>query len=172
MKNLRIPLAIAALAFALGSSAQAQVWTHAASACVPDETATNFEMNGAKFKLLLGAVGTVDARCNVTDPLDAGATLNAWGAFQITYQDPDGVGVGSRVQAFLYKVPNATANPVLIKNFDSNAYGVLVLTTVTLALPAGIVFDFQNNAYFVQIEVTKAAEAPNTEPFIAIVRLK
>jgi hypothetical protein len=155
MKTLRIPLAIAALSFALGSAAQAQVWTHAASACVPDESSSGlFEMNGTKFKLLLGAVGTVDARCNVTDPLDAGTSLNAWTGFQVTYLDPDGIGVNTRVQAFLYKVPNATATPVLIKNFDSNAYVAVALNTVTIALPGppAFVFDFLNNAYFVRLK--------------------
>ena len=165
-------LVVAGLAIFAGVPAHAQVFTHAAPACVPDEgSLASHEMVGGKFKLLAAATGTVAARCNVIDPLDAGGLLGVWTMFQLTYQDPDGMGLNTRVRAMLYRVPNVTANPVLISTVDSNTSGSIVLNTLTVMLPAGTVFDFLNNAYFVLIEVSKAPGA-NADPFAAIVRLR
>jgi hypothetical protein len=149
------------------SQTHAQIWSQTASACTPDPTSPAFAFNGPRLLYSGAVLGTITARCNVANPLDAPGGL-AWGIFDMTYYDPDGPGAGYRVQAFLYRAPIASATAVLVATLDSNTSAVVGLNT--LSLPFAHVFDYVNNTYFVTVQLSRAAGIAS--PFIASIRLR
>src|SRR5262245_11882863 len=121
-------------------TAHAQIWTQAASACAIDPSSAAATTSGGVLALSASAYGTIRARCNVTNPLDAPGL--AWGFFDMTYLDPDGMGATYQVTATLYRVPNATALPVVVTVLDSNTVAVTGVNTLTAAFAHA--FDFLN----------------------------
>lgn len=155
---------------ASGEAHAAGIWTHVASACAVDEaSAAKYDVNAARFKVKTGQQpATVVARCNVTNPQDDGSDP-WWNTLEVTYRDPDGTGAGSQVKALLYRVTNATGGVVLIGTFDSNAYATTGDYTARVLVGGAADFDFDNYAYFVEIQVKRSDTA--NDPTISIVRL-
>lgn len=150
-------------ALALPTTAQAQVWTHVAAACTPDESsAAKFDANGARFRHKGANTGKIYARCNVVD-IRNGAF---WNAMEMVFKDN---GAGERVLAELYRVSNASGGITLIGTVDSDAYAGSASEQTQWARLSSTVFDFSKYAYYVLITVDRTGTA--TLPDAAIVRL-
>jgi hypothetical protein len=171
LNGLRVVGAISLLgSLAVGEARAQSVWTHVASACaVDDGSAAKYEVTAARFKVRTGATlpATVVARCNVTNPQDSGLDPN-WEWLEVAYRDPDGVATGNQVKALLYRVSNATGGISLWATFDSNE--IAATGNNTAGVWFGGTLDFQNYAYFIEIQVTRSDTA--NDPTISIVRLK
>jgi hypothetical protein len=97
-------------------------WTTVASACVPDETSEGmYTLEQARFEFRGASVGQIVARCNITDPHDAGNALSpAWNCMAITYDDPDGFFDRYRVRVQLRLARDTDGASQTITTFDSN----------------------------------------------------
>src|SRR5262245_3156727 len=121
-------------------------WVTVATACTPDETsAGRFQADFARFQFLGNNSGSIDARCNVTNPQDSGGNPG-WGLMEVSYDDPDGTLSVSQVSVTLRRVDKFTGNSFLLATFDSNtqAAGQQVKTVAF-----NHAFNFVNNAYYV-----------------------
>jgi len=156
-----------ALLFTLAPNAHAQlgpIWNHTASSCAIDEADLGiFQANQEEVFFMPGAVGDIFLRCNVNNPLDvAMAGQPGWDLLGITYQDPDGMGVNTRVVAFLYQVNKATGVQGLLSTFDSNALADPTehYSSICFAPPIG---DFLNFYYYVQVRISRNAQGGNVK---------
>lgn len=158
--------AVAALALLAGpGGAQAQVWTHVAAACTPDESsAARFDASGARFRHKGSNTGKIYARCNVTNPMDGGGNPS-WNAIELVFKDN---GAGERVLAELYRVSNTSGGITLIGSVDSDDFAGSAAEQTQWEL-LSTTFDFYKYAYYVLITVERTATA--TLPDAAIVRL-
>jgi hypothetical protein len=160
--------AIAACALALlaaPGAAQAQVWTHVAAACTPDESsAAKHDMSAARLRHKGSNTGKIYARCNVVNPMDSGGDPS-WNAIELVFKDK---GTGERVLAELYRVSNFNGGIWKIGSVDSDAYPGSAAQQ-TQWEPLAQTFDFYNYAYYVllTIERTQTTALPDA----AIVRL-
>src|SRR4030095_1785466 len=109
---------IAAVALAsMFSAAQAGEWTCVGSAFTLDESSLASAANGptavtsARLQFLGNNFGTIEARCNITNPNDAGANPG-WGHFEITHNDPDGGANAFGVVVELVEVKQFTGTAV------------------------------------------------------------
>lgn len=157
-----------AFAFAVMSYAaygQTGEWTTAASACVPDEASFGmFQKTGARYLFSGVNVGTIEARCSVTNPADN--TPNpGWSRMEVTLFDPDAMGAGAQVIAQLVEVNKFTGNVAVVATFNSNAFGAGILRD----MPFAYAFNFVNFAYYIDLQVTRNAVA--WVPWVARVRL-
>jgi len=137
----------------IAQAASAQIWTAAASTCMPDETSFGLyqaNMGGVVLNLAPPLVSTVVLRCNVTSP--AGTVAPAWTRLTLGYWDPDGPLAGAVVQAQLWEVTKATS-------VTTPVAGALVVS----ALPGYGVgsavfvhpFDFNLYVYYVEITISR-----------------
>ena len=165
------PIAIGAVAVGLvGQSAGAQgpvtVWTHVASACSPDEASFGrFDSHVSSFKHAPGATGQIVTRCNIVDLPQFG--IGEIPVLDVVYRDQDGSGTAQRVRAELIRSNNAGTTSV-IKTFDSNAFAGSPATQRRF-VSYSHAFNFDTNAYFVQIRVDRTTTS--VTPLIATVRL-
>ena len=87
----------------------------------------------ARFRVPGGSIafngfhdGYIAVICSVDNPRDAGTVLSRWNQLQVTYRDPDGMGLpgqkGSEYQAYveLVRVSKTTGTWEKITSFDSN----------------------------------------------------
>lgn len=157
-----VPLAL----LAAPQAAVAQVWTHVAAACTPDESsAAKFDASAARFRHKSSATGKIYARCNVTNPLDSGAGPY-WNVLELVFKDS---GDGARVLAELYRVSNSSGGIFLMGSVDSNAYPGSASQQTKWKELSSTGFDFYKYAYYVLITVDRGSTA--TLPDAAIVRL-
>src|SRR5262245_2432016 len=120
---------IAALAFAgMFSAAQAGEWTCVGSTFTPDESSPAVaagnqltDMSLGRLQFLGNNMGTIVARCNITNPNDAGANPG-WGHLEITHNDPDGMGNNTQVLVQLMEVNKFTGNTAVITTFNSSNF--------------------------------------------------
>jgi hypothetical protein len=165
------PIVIGAVAIGLiGQSAGAQgsvtVWTHAASACSPDEASFGrFDAHVSSFKHAPAATGQIVTRCNIVDLPQFG--IGEIQVLDVVYRDQDGPGTAQRVRAELIRSNNAGVTSV-IRTFDSNAFAGSSATQRRF-VSYSHTFNFEANAYFVQVRVDRATT--NITPLIATVRL-
>lgn len=132
---------------------QAGEWVAVATACTPDESAAGkFQADFGRFQFLGNNTGTIDARCNVTNPQDSGGTP-AWGLLEITYDDPDGSGSESQVSVTLRRVDKFTGDSFLLASFDSNGQGPGQQVR-TIAFNHN--WNFVNNGYYVGFSVKRS----------------
>lgn len=163
---------IAVLTFAgMFSAAQAGEWTCVGSTFTPDEAspataaATGLTaMNMGRLLFNNANVGTIEARCNITNPNDAGANPG-WGHLEITHLDPDGMGNATQVLIQLMEVNKATGNTAVITTYDSNNFNAVVLNVHGFAYN----WNFVNFAYYVNVKITR--QNANMNPWLARVRL-
>ena len=127
----------------------AEVWTHTAAACVVDEDSTAKAMStGGRFLFRPNQIGTIYARCNVTNPKDNGEDT-VWDRLEVSYNDPD---ANSRVRATLKAVSNVTGGTFdKLPVFDSANYPP-GQRTEQVVLANGF-FDFAAHSYYVEIQI-------------------
>lgn len=127
-------------------SAAPAEWTTAASPCVPDEASDGiYNLEQARFEFLGANVGQIVARCNITNPLDVGNP--AWDCMSITYDDPDGMQVQSRVRVQLRLARDTDGASSTITTFDSN----VVVDSNPEVHCFDHSFNFQRNAYYLTL---------------------
>jgi hypothetical protein len=151
------------------SLAQAGEWTCVGSTFTPDETSPA-AVNGpaaftfGRFHFFGAAVGTIEGRCNITNPLD-NSVNPGWGHLEITHNDPDGMGAGTRVVIQLIEVNKFTGNTVVITTYDSNNFNQAILRVHAFNYN----WNFANFAYYVNVQISR--QNMNMNPWLARVRL-
>lgn len=161
---------VAVLAFTgMFSAAQAGEWTCVGSTFTPDESSPAIKvgptaMTLAKVQFFNNIVGTIEARCNITNPNDAGANPG-WGHLEITHLDPDGMGNASRVVIQLMEVNKATGVANVITTYNSDAFNAAILRVHNFAYN----WNFVSFAYYVNVQITRQDAA--LIPWLARVRL-
>ena len=164
-RALRAAVAAGACAL-LSPVAMAQLWTHVAAACVPDESSqSKFEANAARFRHKGTNSGAIYARCNVTNPLDSGANPG-WNAMELVFKDQ---GDGARVRAQLYRVSNSNGGVWLIGTVDSDTYAGSAGQQTQWDWLVTTSFDFYKYAYYVMLTIER--NGTDVQPDAAIVRL-
>jgi hypothetical protein len=162
---------IAALAFAgMFSAAQAGEWTCVGSAFALDESSLASASNGitpptaARLQFLGNTFGTIEARCNITNPNDAGGNPG-WGHIEITHNDPDGMANAVGVVVQLVEVNKVNGIAVPFFTYDSSNFNSAILR----ALAFNKAWNFVNFAYYVNVTITRPNA--NMNPWLARVRL-
>ena len=129
----------------------------------------------------------ITVRCNVTPMYDYGPasqvitgdlTLDVpaswvsvdWNALIVGYKDTDGYGAKAQVSASLKKVSRATLGESTIATFNSNLVSVSSIMAHEDVQPFTHDFDFQNNDYYVQIDLIRQDDTVTT-PVAYSVRL-
>ncbi len=104
-----------------------------------------------------GVMGQVVVRCPIYNPMDA-APVPPWNNWEITYNDPDGAGMTTRVRLWLCEVdkfaPFVTA---CFPQMDSDAVGVAGLNYVAGPVAGPILWNFALKTYFARIALNDAA---------------
>lgn len=138
------------------------IWANAVAGCAIDEADVN-EYSVSRFLApKAGIAGSVTARCNVENlPLNSGNTL------ELIYRDPDGSGKANKVIAKLQQLTNSGA-VVTLATVDSNT-GSASISFQSLTAGFGHHFNFNDNAYYVEVTVTRKSGIQ--APAAAIVRI-
>ena len=145
----------------------AQIWTHVAAACTPDESSlSKFDASAARFRHKGTNTGAIYARCNVVNPMDAGASNPVWTWLELVFKD---TGEGGRVRAQLYRVSNSTGGTWLMGTVDSDSHPGSAGAQTRGAWLATSHFDFEDYAYYVLLTVERTNTA--VLPDATIVRL-
>jgi len=129
--------------------------------------------------------GYIAVICSVDNPRDAGTVFSRWNQLQVTYRDPDGLGLpgqkGSEYQAYveLVRVSKNTGGWEKITSFDSNlqcAGGPSLCqadnTTKNFTVNFTHTFDFDNYAYAVYGRLYRALATFSLTPVIYQLRLQ
>jgi len=151
-------------------------WTATASSCAIDESsAGKYEVSGSQFRYLGTNVSTtsyfpllitqpITVRCNVTPiydyvpqapegfiPASNLAVNPQWNTLIVGYKDPDGIGTNASVSASLKRVIRATMVESTVATFNSNLSASVAANEDVK--PFNHAFDFQNNDYYVEINL-------------------
>jgi len=143
------------------------IWTCTGSTAIVDEKSLNkYESDGAWLMHKGTSTGYLLARCNVTNPMDKGASLG-WNVLEVVYryQRDD-----SKLNVVLSRISNK-GNVSRIAEFSANSLGVSPDTQMHSKFFSHS-FDFANNAYFVFIEMSRKDTEDGNRPSVAIVRLQ
>ena len=144
------------------------IWANAVNACAIDEVDVRQYAVGRNYLGLRdGVVGTVTARCNVENlPVESpSATL------QLVYRDLDGPGTAYRVIAKLQRLSNDPGGVQTLATVDSNSINCPAFSPTFQSCFAGFShdFDFDRNAYYVEVSVVRNDTAQF--PVASIVRI-
>jgi hypothetical protein len=155
---------------ASASHQSAGIWANAVNACAIDEADLNeytFSPNRLTHKP--GVVGPIVVRCNVENlPLTPPGFGDVNG-LELVYRDPDGPGTASRVVARLQQLTNS-GTVVTLATVDSNTGPTSpAFQSLHTLFPHGHDFNFINNAYYVEVVVSRSNA--QLVPAAAIVRL-
>ncbi|MEW6367846.1 MAG: hypothetical protein AB1714_24720 [Acidobacteriota bacterium] len=148
------------MALAIPATALAQLgpyWTHIGAACVVDELDVNdYEVAYEEIYFKAGVTGSIQARCNVTNPDDQGDNP-VWDRLGVTFKDPDATGTGARIQAVLKKVTRSTGTSSTVATFDSNRFA----GTGWQFQATGVshTWDFWNYYYYVDIVLSRTSSS-------------
>jgi len=146
----------------------------------------------ARFRVPGGSIafngfhdGYIAVICGVDNPRDVGTVFSRWNQLQVTYRDPDGMGLpgqkGSEYQAYveLVRVSKTTGTWEKIASFDSNlqcAGGPSLCqadnTTKNFTVDFSHTFDFDNYAYAVYGRLYRALATFSLTPVIYQLRLQ
>ena len=146
----------------------------------------------ARFRVPGGSIafnglheGYIAVICSVDNPREAGIVFSRWNQLQVTYRDPDGMGLpgqpGAEYQAYveLVRVSKTTGTWGKITSFDSNlqcAGGPSLCqadnTTKNFTVNFSHAFDFDNYAYAVYGRLYRALATFSLTPVIYQVRLQ
>jgi hypothetical protein len=147
------------------------------STFVPDEGSIGiYEAIGSVFRHKGSNYREISGRCNVTNPLDDGASPGDWDTMQVVYFNQNET---NQITAELKYVSNDTGGEDLIAKFDSKNFAISplhpelnLIATVPIPL-GGKVFNFSVFAFYVQIRLsrTQANATAGNRPAIAVVRL-
>jgi hypothetical protein len=149
---------------AVGSSAT--VWTHVPSACSPDEASDGrYDSHVSAFKHAPGATGQIVTRCNVVDLPQFG--IGEIPVLEVLYRDGDGTSTGQGVLVDLIEA-RPDGSTAIVARFNSNNFAGSPATQ-TRRIPLNHAFDFNRNAYYVEVRVTRTATT--TAPAASTVRL-
>ena len=168
MFNKIIAPAAVLAALTLTSQVHAGDWVAVPSACVADEaSAGKFEHELAAFQFTGDHTGTIDARCNVTNPQDSLLDPNPhWNRMEITYNEPDGSQVNSQVKIIVRRVDKFTGVAQVIATFDSNT-GTPGQQLRSIAI--NHTFNFRDYGYYIGIALKR--ENKFHQPRVQRVRL-
>ena len=161
---------IAVLAFTgIFSAAHAGEWTCVGSTFTPDESSPATKVGPTaqtlgKLQFFSNLTGTIEARCNITNPNDAGANPG-WGHLEITHLDPDGMANATQVLIQLMEVNKATGVTTVITTYNSNAFNAAILRVHGFNYN----WNFVSFAYYVNVQITR--QDPALIPWLARVRL-
>jgi hypothetical protein len=152
-RTIAFAVGVASVVVAPESRAQSTgEWTTVTSACVPDEDSTGkFVMTFGSFEFKAGATGSIDARCNITNPDDE-KTDPGWGTMELTLNDPDGAGAGSQIVVYLRRVHKSSGGSSDLQVFDSNLYPAGQALKIKNFNPS---WDFATYAYYIAISVRR-----------------
>jgi hypothetical protein len=146
-----------ALLFAacVASTAQAAgFWSAPGSSCVPDHNTT--KNNRALFgnpsvRHAATAVDPIVLTCGIQGFESAASNWN----LALTYQDSTGTAASAFVRARLFRMGVGSATPVAMPTVTSNSSSVTTLNSVSS--PFTHTFDFNNNVYWVRVELDRNA---------------
>lgn len=168
MATVRLVRVLMTLLFCASTAAHAVngEWTVVVSTCTPDEdSAGRYEFETSAFQFKGTNVGTITARCNVTDPDDyvppeggaTGVSDPVWNRIEVTYFDPDGnlLGVGARATVSLRGVDKNTGEEYLVKTFNSDTYNTVGIRLRETSIPVAHHFNFVRYAYYVALQLTR-----------------
>lgn len=132
---------------AVASSASAQMWVAVASTgAIEDSSLGNYFAGSSSLAFRSGAIGTVGANYNVTNPKDTpGSPL--WTTMEFAAKNPGG-SPATFAQAVLYRAPRGTASGASSVCIASAPVGPASLTTCTFS---SSMIDFNNYRYFVRV---------------------
>jgi hypothetical protein len=167
---LKASFALLAAAALLAPAVQAAepVWTHVAGACVIDKnSAAVAAVAESELRFEAGQIGEIVARCNVVNPKDDGSNP-LWRNLEVVYRDPDGVLLQHQARVVLKRVTNGGANFV-VASFDSNAFAGGAAPVMN-SVPFAHVFNFAQNAYWVEIRIKRGAAVGNAAVFLVRLR--
>ena len=146
----RLASLAAAAVLGLAASSAHAIWTHAVSACVVDDDDVAEYAAGTTILVhRAGVTGNIVTRCNVVD-VDFGPGSTS---LQLVYVDPDGPATAYSVTARLRSIANTGASTT-IATVSSNA-GPASAAQQLRSVGFNHVFDFYNNAYIVEVIVTR-----------------
>jgi hypothetical protein len=145
------------------------VWANAVSGCAIDEADLSEYVVGKSLSHRAATIKTIVSRCNVENlPLSPPAFGGDPNGLELVYRDPDGPGTAYQVIAKLQQLTNSGA-VVTLATVDSNTEAIASPAFQTQFKLFSHDFDFDNNAYYVEVIVfrTNAQRVPAA----AIVRL-
>jgi hypothetical protein len=140
----------------VATQAHAQVgWNAAAIACVPAaETIGNFESTGSiGVQHAAAKTGSLIFVCPV---YRFDSTPTDW-VMRMSYRDSTGTATTASVVARLYRVPKDTFAPVAIATLSSNSFADTANNAASSAASFDHTFDFDANAYYVRVTLTRSA---------------
>ncbi|MGA8210341.1 MAG: hypothetical protein WB441_05695 [Nocardioidaceae bacterium] len=143
---------------AVGSSAT--VWTHVPSACSPDEASFGrYNSHVASFKHARRARGQIVTRCNVVNLPEFGRGRIP--VLEVLYRDRDGRWTREGVRVDLVQArPNGSTT--IVARFNSNNYPGRAYTQ-RRRVAFNHAFDFNRNAYYVDVRVTRSSTSAAPE---------
>lgn len=168
LRTLSLSLLVAVLTTGL-STAWAQ-WTTVGSAGTVDEADLGIVLLGSPLSGAVmvspAAVGTLHVRYNVVK-----VNLGPSGGF-LALRSRFRAGDGGRVVMRLKRYASLTGAITTMLTLDSNDFPLTALWQVQEVSPCtlGLVLDFDKNAYFMDVEITKTAAAGN--PALGVIQVR
>jgi hypothetical protein len=154
MKNIVRAIAVCLLFVSLPAAAQSWDWSAPASSGVPDDGTSSsglWEFSGVAFQIKANAVSTQQIRFPVTNTVGSSHDVSpAWTTLEMAYADNSST-AGS-VVGTLYKIEKCS-NTITEMCTITSTDGDGSLTCSTCTFSGG--FDFANNAYWVDVTITK-----------------
>ena len=158
MKKLHLlALTVIALVAAPVASFAAPTWTSVASAgaTIDEASISKYMVDGGDLFFNPAKGGELDARYNVVNTSNLNQQTPPWTTLEIGYTDASPFGI---ITAILYEVDPCTGDKVSLCAVTSidNAFA----TCETCTFPNNS-FDFTNNLYFVDVQMTRSNQGAN-----------
>jgi Chaperone of endosialidase len=146
---------VLAAVICFGNLAQAQTLLHTpASACTPDAATIRFNRELTANGSVRHAPTNVD-RITLICPITPSDASNTNWTMLLTYRDTTGTNTAAFVRAQLFEMNRATGIATGLTSVTSNSSSETTLNTVSRDFNQS--FDFFDNAYWVRIELDRAA---------------
>ena len=179
MRSNRFAVLTLAVLVLTASAVRASSWSTVGGTCVPDESDTRGAApdwivsgpganDGRVVPSGVGGTGNVTLRCAITNPLDVGLVNPTWSTWEITYADTDGMAMNAQVTMSICATPKTPGPTVCALQFDSNALPVGIPNFVSGGI--GVVWDFVNNYYFLEVALNDFAGPPTSQFYGAALR--
>jgi hypothetical protein len=157
---VRVALAVPLLALSVGFASAAPFWSAISTGCVPDAASIQGNRYQPAFDTAIrhrgGNLKRIVLICGVT-PNTAGPLPEV---LEMTYIDSTASGTKAYVRAELISVSRTTAVKVLVASVSSDGSGQTGITQQSSATFSHVM-NFDNNYYFVRIEMDRATTAQN-----------
>lgn len=150
------------LTMPIASSAQNRAWTTTGSTgTVEEDDQGRVDLNNFVYGIKSGMTGTVRVRFNIVATEDIARFCPAsQSMIKVRFRDSDGPGTNHHVKFDIRTTALATGGNTVIFSFDSNTAGFpasVSFQTATFTPP--IDFDFVNNVYWIEAEVSRSDAA-------------